>query len=111
MTCTRPDCTLPQEDGGGLCFGHRSAFVAELLCEVGRKHKALSVTSGGVSVSLHPEAWMTEVHEEEREPEAEPADEFAKGVPPPETSIRETVNDLPFTPEDEFGAAEDPGGE
>lgn len=101
MTCSSPECSLPVDEAG-LCFAHKAAAIADALCVVAAKRKAVSVTVGGASVTMHPDGFdYGDVTGEA--PRVEMRE--ASGVEH-EPSVRELVNESPVDEGTLFAASE-----
>lgn len=98
MNCSTPDCALPVDEAS-LCFAHKAAAIADALCVVAAKRKALVVTVGGASVSMHPEAFLDEEIDAETPIEVEPPARKSAAIEH-EPSVRETINGFDVTEHD-----------
>ena len=115
--CARRGCDL-ELDEGGLCFAHKAEVLIDTLAAVMARRKVVQASAGGVSLTLHPEAFIPEYDadadeavEIARRHEAETSDDnkprpHDPSKPRPPRSLREEMNGRPVPDEILFGAAE-----
>lgn len=101
MTCSSPECSLPVDEAG-LCFAHKAAAIADALCVVAAKRKAMSLTVGGASVTMHPEGFIIEDVTGGEPPRVERETPGVEHEP----SVRELVNESPVDEGTLFAASE-----